>query len=419
MLKKQEFWALNWLRFFLSIYLVLFHTLNGPYFLVETHPLISTLLDLGNFATSIFFVLSGFLLSYVYVALRNGKKIDTGSFLVARLSALYPIHLLTIALALPLFLMLSYRHGGVGVPVDVFIKGTRFLAGGEATIALLMNLTLTHAWNPFYLILNPPSWSLSALLFFYILFPSIAPWLNKVRRPVSGLVVLGILFTLPGAFAQIAGLSDLVTDGVLHRNPIVRLPLFLAGILLCVIYARRNSAGKTVPGIALHVGLIALVFATIAAATYWQMTSPEQRLYLIRNGLYYPAALAIVWVCANAGPTMSKWNQQWSARLGKASLSIFALHYPLFDIFIRGEKLLRAYISTVGENNQFTLMLQVAKNLDASLMLYPLYFVLVVFASVALQESIVNKIQVSIKKRYALRRPLKAPAAPAAKPVEF
>jgi peptidoglycan/LPS O-acetylase OafA/YrhL len=402
MLNKQEFWALNWLRFFLSLYIVTFHTLNEPYGLVTTHPFVSSLLDLGNFATSIFFVLSGFLLTYVYVSLRGDRKIDKSSFLVARLSALYPIHLFTIILALPFFLAVIYRDGGIAVPLDVFWKHTRLLGNGETMLAVLMNLTLTHAWNPLYLLLNPPSWSLSALLFFYLLFPYLAPWLNKMRRPMVGLIVLGVLFFLPGAIAQLAGWTDIVTDGVLHRNPVVRLPLFLGGVLLCVMYARRAPVTNDKPGFISTAILISIVMITIAIAAYWQIINPEHRMHVIRNGLYYPAALAIVWIFANAGPSVSKWNLRWSARLGKASLSIFALHYPMFDIMRRGEKFLRAYIITRDEDKPLSLLLQVAKKLDENIIAYPIYFILVILAALALQENIVNPVQAFIKKRFAL-----------------
>lgn len=402
MLKKQEFWALNWLRFFLSLYIVLFHTLNEPYALKEKHPVISTLLDLGNFATSIFFVLSGFLLTYVYVSLRNGIKIDRRSFLVSRLSALYPIHLFTSILALPFFLAVIYRNGGVAVPIDVLWHETRMLSSGETIFAVLMNLTLTHAWNPFYFLLNAPSWSLSALLFFYVVFPSIAPRLNNCRNPMKGLIISGILFLVPGVLAQSMGLSDIVTDGVLHRNPIIRLPLFLGGILLCVMFARQTLAKNEKHGTPCIVGLVFLVIITIAIAAYWQMKNSDHLLHIIRNGLYYPAALAVVWIFANVGPTATKWNQRWSARLGKASLSIFALHFPLFDIFYRAEKMVHAYIVANGGNTSFSALLQSAKTLDAEIIAYPIYFIFVIVASVALQEKIVNPTQALIKRRYAL-----------------
>lgn len=411
MLNKQEFWALNWLRFFLSIYIVLYHTLNAAYEMEITHPVISAFLSLGNFATTIFFVLSGFLLTYVYVVLRHGGNIDTRSFLVSRLATLYPIHLFTIALALPVFYVVIHRHGGIEVPLDVYGAGSRVLGSSETILAALMNVTLIQAWNPLYLILNPPSWSLSTLLFFYIFFPYIAPRLYRSRRPVTALVLFGILFLLPGAYAQWAGLDDLITMGVLHRNPIIRLPLFLGGILLCVLYARRIATKDEHLGFAAIACICIVVMITVGIAAYCKIAYPKNPLFIVRNGLYYPAALMIVWLCAHAGPVASKWNQRWSSRLGKVSLSIFALHFPLFDIFRRAEKLVRAYLDTYGQHKSLSSLIDMTTTMEGSLALYPVYFFFVVVAAIAMQEKIVNPTQVIIKKHYATWKTQHAPAS--------
>lgn len=408
MLKKQEFWALNWLRFFLAEYLVLFHTLNEPYAVAKTYPVLSALLDLGNFATSVFFVLSGFLLAYVYIAMRDGQSIDKGAFLAARFSALYPVHIFTLILVLPVLFVSSYPHGGIQVPLEVFGGKFRVLGVSETILVFLAHLTMTHAWNPLYLLLNPPSWSLSTLMFFYILFPYFGPWLNKVRSPAIWLVLLGILFSLPGAYAQMAGLTDIVTTGILHRNPVVRLPLFLSGILLCVMYARRSLAGKFKLDVYTFGGLSAVVIIVIAFAAYCQFQYPENHFHLVKNGLYYPAALATVWICANAGPAVSTWSKYWSTRLGRAALSIFVLHFPLYQLFYRGERYVRACLEVIDERGPVSSIVHVAKTLPPSLLLYPVYFFLVIYLAVALQEKLVNPIQMLIKRNFGQWRARRA-----------
>lgn len=407
MLKRQEFWALNWLRFALSIYLVLFHTFNVQYGIVVFDPVISALLDLGNFATSIFFVASGFLLTYVYVVLRNSRPIDNGSFLVSRIAAVYPLHVLTMILALPIFLLVTFRHGGVAVAAQAISEQTRLLGTGETVIAFLTSLSLTHAWNPLYLILNPPSWSLSCLLFFYILFPYIAPRLNRLRNPLVGLIITGILFLIPGLFSQLMGLNGIVVDGILHRNPVIRLPLFVAGIFLCSIYARQayRKDGDLGPSSCI---LLALTAITVAIAAYFQLQNAGHRLHVVQNGLYFPAAVAIVWMCANTGPTVSEWNSRWSTRLGKASLSIFALHLPMYEIFNRCERLIFAFMNSMGEDQSISSLLKYSKDFVPSPNFYPIYLILVILASIALQERIVIPLQFLIKQRYSLWKTQKA-----------
>ena len=68
---NERFIGLEWLRFFLGVYLVMFHTL--PFYSEYTH--LSGLVEfteLGFFATSSFFALSGFLLTHVYL---DGNKL--------------------------------------------------------------------------------------------------------------------------------------------------------------------------------------------------------------------------------------------------------------------------------------------------------------------------------------------------------
>lgn len=62
---KEHFIGLEWLRFLLGLYVVVFHTLHS-YPQEQKLPWIQDLAGVGFFATSSFFVLCGFLLSHVY-----------------------------------------------------------------------------------------------------------------------------------------------------------------------------------------------------------------------------------------------------------------------------------------------------------------------------------------------------------------
>ena len=93
---KEHFIGLEWLRFLLGVYVVVFHTLHN--YPSEEKP--SWLVDLtgvGFFATSSFFVLSGFLLAHVYC--RQGQLREPArSFWSRRFANLYPLHLFSLAL---------------------------------------------------------------------------------------------------------------------------------------------------------------------------------------------------------------------------------------------------------------------------------------------------------------------------------
>src|SRR5581483_7967246 len=64
--------GLDAMRFVLAVYLMVFHTISA-YPQANRHPLI-WLADLGGFSTSSFFILSGFILTYVYVDRSAGVR---------------------------------------------------------------------------------------------------------------------------------------------------------------------------------------------------------------------------------------------------------------------------------------------------------------------------------------------------------
>lgn len=405
--KRKEFWALDWIRFGLAVYLVLYHTWFEYSAFVE-HAAIFRFFGLGNMATSVFFVLSGFLLTHVYAPDARHIAIDKQAFLVSRFSTLYPLHLFGIALSLPLVLLVVMKEGGITVPLAVGSDAVRTLGTGETLFALASQLTLTHAWNPFYLLFDVPSWSLSALFFFYLLFPFVVGRLSGLRAPLLGLCVLGVLFTIPGAIAQYAGLTGMVADGVLHRNPLIRLPLFLGGITLYACYQRFHPPAKPSAQESLIKSiLLILVGITIAVGAHYYLVRKENLFPLIRNGLYFPAALAIVWLAATTRTAIGKYHQLLAARLGKAALSIFMLHLPLYGLLSKTEKLVRAGLAT--DFTGIRPLLAAAREIAPLASLYPVHVVLIVGLSILFQERVVTPLQGRLKRSLTARVRATAP----------
>lgn len=396
--RKKNFATLNWLRFLAALYIVLFHTLKIYPTLQGTW--LKATLSLGNMATSVFFVLSGFLLTYAYVVQKNGRKVERRNFMLARFSTLYPLHIAGLLLSLlPIGLAFATK-GGVTVPTELSGAGERILSHGEFLAGLLMNVLLLNAWNPFYMSFNYPSWSLSALGCYYLLFPAIAPKIYRMKDPIVGLVVLGILFAIPGAVADYLGRTDIFTDGLLHRNPIVRFPLFLAGMVLCVHYARTGETQSTRPILALG----AVVLATTVFGIY--LHYHEHHLHLIRNGMYYPASLAVIWLCVCAKPSENPRFRYWGDRLGAASLPLFLLHGPLFQIFMTVEKIIMGAV--YSPTWRVSSIIAAGRDVEPSVLFYWLYLGGLLLLCVYVQERLVAPLQVWIRNRYGAA---KAPAS--------
>ena len=138
-----------------------------------------------------FFVLSGFILCYVYA--QNFKNSVDGhsfkKFTIARFARVYPLHLFSLLLT-TLFLFLLHQWGAKVGPV---IDGENSFYSFITNLFLLQSMNL-HKWFTF----THASWSISTEWWMYMLFPFlVAPFmkLSKLGRLlIFALCVAGYLF---------------------------------------------------------------------------------------------------------------------------------------------------------------------------------------------------------------------------------
>ncbi len=342
-IKRQRYYGLEWLRFLMALWMVAYH-FGGIY--SEMPDMVRSFIGMGFFATSTFFMLSGFLLAHVALDHAGEMKMHGPAFVAKRLCNLYPIHVLTMLLSIGL-LLLQYPIRPEGVYV-YFNSHPYYPLSDEARAAfsdrlswpsalghIALQLTLLQAWEPRFLWLNGASWSISALLFFYVCFPWLAPRLMRIQR--WGLVLLGVwgLYALGPLVATLAGSFDYVTVGVLHRNPLFRLPEFLAGILL---YRAWQSEPVSSLFRRFRYPLMTLGLCGVPVGVWLLKMDGLHLYYLTHNGLLLPfQALVLLSVCAFAAPS-SAMVRVWAQRLGESALCIFALHTPLIGPMARGTR---------------------------------------------------------------------------------
>lgn len=138
----------------------------------------------GFIGVDLFFVLSGFILSWNYLSddrsLPEGRRLTEGSSLTvtpkefwrARAARILPVYYVSLALALPVFLLMQFQSGITPVAIR------------SAIVTAATTLTLTQAWvSPFSYLWNNPGWSLSVEVFLYLSFPYVARWLT--RKPLK------------------------------------------------------------------------------------------------------------------------------------------------------------------------------------------------------------------------------------------
>ncbi len=353
---KPRFAGLEWLRLSLGVFVMIYHTApNYPQF--DRVPWLKDMTSMGLFATSTFFVLSGFLLAHVYFN-NNEMREPAKSFWVKRFCNLYPIHIVALALSVLVLLLmhqLSIPPNGPGATPRFVIYDTNDISGQthpelyrhymsdkELVFNAVLQLFMLQAWNPLYLTFNAPLWSLSTLFFFYLVFPFAASRLLQVRHVKTAIAVLCALYLLPPLFVVSHALWGIPWTGLLQRFPPLRLPEFLCGILCYSLFRSHQRQGVRLSQA--HAMMLSLFVLCCFVAGAWVFTHRPERIWypLLHNGLLLPSQLTLVYLCAWLPDPGSAWLQRNLPRMGAASLSIFALHVPLFHLWTTFEPLLRS-----------------------------------------------------------------------------
>jgi peptidoglycan/LPS O-acetylase OafA/YrhL len=392
---KEKFSVLDLLRFGLALYLTLFHTIH-QYPQSDTVPLIE-LAGMGGFVTSTFFILSGFILAHVYFHDSVSMRGSCRTFFVKRLSNLYVIHF--IGLLLFFVLAVVSTRGITSFALMTLDDGPDqlvTLGPAAATFNIVLNVLLLQVWNPLYGSINPSSWSLAVLLFFYLTFPFAAPRLLAVQRKPALLCLLWALYLVPPILASVLQWYEPVAVGTIFRNPLFRLPEFFGGIVLYGMFREGLFAPITSTAARRSVALLFVACSFVAGA--WAIAQgPVYWVYIVHNGAMMPAEMILIAVC-----TSLKVPQKWerlSSRLGNSALSIFAIHAPLFMLMIKASKLLSMKISPLECATHFAACASASKTVEPTMHGLPLYLIATAVAAVYFQERLVVPLRDFVRRK--------------------
>ena len=166
----------------------------------------------GFVGVSFFFVLSGFIIAYNYQEKLLEKTATKRTFWVARLARIYPLHLLTLLIAVCI--------GGY-----VQYSGTADWIKHFAASTFLLQPFFPSA--DYFFSFNSPSWSLGCEQLFYFCFPLIVPFLHTKRS-----LFITLLICLPIMLAGMYLTNEEQIKAYWYVNPFTRLPDFFVGVLL-------------------------------------------------------------------------------------------------------------------------------------------------------------------------------------------
>jgi peptidoglycan/LPS O-acetylase OafA/YrhL len=280
-------------------------------------PLLSNFLAHGYLSTSFFFLLSGFILAYLYWAPSGELSTSTKQFWWKRFSRIYPIHLVVLLItALLLLPRFWFDPTAPSVPL--------------AIASFVATATLTHAWvPPFVPLWSWPTWALSAIVFLYLIMPTLMRWLARLtrRQQLFLLIAMPVISLVPTLiFLQFFpdGAKDQRSWQIfIGSNPLFWVPHFAAGMLLSSVFGlnRFETAWREKPKRWFAFGDLALL--AILVISVMEPHSTAWR-HILRHGTLMPLYLVVIYDFAlGRGIAARVFSLPGMNFLGQTSFSIF------------------------------------------------------------------------------------------------
>jgi peptidoglycan/LPS O-acetylase OafA/YrhL len=295
--------TLSALRFF-AIVLIYFHHLAYPG-------------GLGAAAVTFFFALSGFLMAYSYsTRFVSLDREQIRSFYLRRLSRVYPLHILTFLIAIPIVYVTNFKTNIFYALSNIFLVQSFFPNGNQVFS------------------FNSLAWFLSDLVLFYLLTPFILFLLNKSQMAGNLMKLLALLLFL--LFCE-AALGLMVNPNMepfsfqwwfIYISPFFRIFDYMIGLVTGMIFiSRKDWLSHPVP-LTNRILFSALEIITILFFAYsfaWRRFFPYPALHM---GAYFlPFSLFIIFVFAfQRGILSAILSTKFFVYLGELSFSIYLLH---------------------------------------------------------------------------------------------
>lgn len=299
-------------------------------------------------AVSFFFVLSGFVLAYVYPRFNGPSSVKT--FFVARFARIWPTH---VAAFLTLFVMfLPYSFYSITEPNNAMIA--------------VANLLLFQGWYPaqaVFFSFNAVTWAVSVEVFFYLVFPLLIrdfenTWLLKLFLSVlltAAVISASNILQLP--YAPTVPSNVISRTGLVYINPLCRLFEFVTGMSVALLwkkYAHRIRLGRetgTLLEAAVLLTAIVTIYLSVSADSLSFLVGPAGSEYLSHAGSTVPFALLIFTIALQRGYISALLSSRILTVLGEASYCIFLFH----QLILRYYSVHGAHLSGVPKPLLYTL----------------------------------------------------------------
>lgn len=325
---KTYLLGLDALRFLAAISVVIFHF--GKWSWPFNDGFLVSYINVANLGVSFFFVLSGFIMFYVY---KNTAMDRAGiyNFLVARFTRIIPLYILTLLVSI--LYLYNFEQ------IDLSIK------------TILYHLFFIQSWIPGeVLTLNFVNWTLSIEMFFYLIFPFLFLSMKKSPR---NFIFATILIWIVSNVATILLALNLDSSSVFNYElvkyfPLLHLNNFLVGMVGSYLYFNQKIDMRILQKVS---------YVFFALVLIYPLFIPEFMHIGHHNGLFAPIFLLVIFHILNPRNICSKiLRLKFFTVLGKASYGVYLLQAPVYwFVYLFYKKL--GVFETLGEEGRFYIFL--------------------------------------------------------------
>ncbi|MBR6721936.1 acyltransferase [bacterium] len=228
---KEHFPLLDIFRIIICVMVFLFHAVIHKFWIIKQDSFLYPNLATGALYMDAFFILSGFLLYYLYSDKLQNLSIQTiKDFYLKRIKRIYPHYILST-------IIISIMAGVVwwAVPIEVFC-----LQGFFPSLFNKMG--------------NGGTWFISCLMVCYLLFPFLIDLIKQIRKEI--LVIILLYFTMIYFNCLIIDLK--IKWVALYIHPIYRLLEFVIGMIVGKLFCTKPRLDSIKASIISIIGFVLL-----------------------------------------------------------------------------------------------------------------------------------------------------------------
>ena len=327
-----------------------------------SHTNFSFFVSLGAWGTSVFFILSGFVMTYNYYKSGNIKSVsvkDNLHFVVGKIKRLYPLYIITTLL---MFIRLVIGEETISINVAIF--------------RLVLNFFLVQMWLPFSeCAINGPAWFLSVTVILYFIFPYINTYMEKKynKRKASCMIIASLIIQYSICFIGakvpcVINVEPLATpvmfqEWIVYNAPMTRFFDFFIGCNLAYIFIlNSHDLSKIKYSLLELIAIILVIISNIISVKLDGRVRLEKNVFVFTIGV----VLLIYSFAVGRGIFSNILTNKVTVNVGNLSSYIFLIHMPVYTYlfmfiyripFVNGKAILDKYYSWIEITVGFVIIL--------------------------------------------------------------